>query len=180
MQVVGLVTRKDLTEPNAKLVLGRKANLGLASGSTDALVHDEGLPFIPYGKKSHAFTLRPERSLFSYHLIIKLASKNVNPERSPITQELSDWVLPSTVGAYDPTVGSHGAVRQGRGFRHLMAHPDLERGRAQSRPSQVCKHSTCMIHMCAAQARATAYRILLRFNQCCDYGRKGRCLTIGQ
>ena len=48
-QVVGLVTRKDLSEPNAKLVLGRKANLGLASGSTDNLVRGETLPFIPYG-----------------------------------------------------------------------------------------------------------------------------------
>jgi len=47
--VVGLVTRKDLSEPNAKLVLGRKANLGLASGSTDNLVRGETLPFIPYG-----------------------------------------------------------------------------------------------------------------------------------
>lgn len=83
------MTRKDLTEPNAKLVLGRKANLGLASGFTDALVHDEGLPFIPYGKKSHAFTLRLERNLSLYHRIIKLASKHINPERSPITQELS-------------------------------------------------------------------------------------------
>ena len=48
-QVIGLVTRKDLTEPNAKLVLGRKANLGLAAGATDALVRSETLPFIPYG-----------------------------------------------------------------------------------------------------------------------------------
>ena len=53
-QVVGLVTRKDLSEPNAKLVLGRKANLGLASGSTDALVRSETLPFIPYGALDRA------------------------------------------------------------------------------------------------------------------------------
>lgn len=43
------MTRKDLTEPNAKLVLGRKANLGLAAGSTDALLDAQSLPFIPYG-----------------------------------------------------------------------------------------------------------------------------------
>ena len=45
------MTRKDLSEPNAKLVLGRKANLGLASGSTDNLVRGETLPFIPYGEQ---------------------------------------------------------------------------------------------------------------------------------
>ena len=31
------------------------------------------------------------------------------------------------VDAYDPTVGTHGGFRQGRGFRHPMAHPDIER-----------------------------------------------------
>lgn len=45
-----MVTRKDLVEPNAKLVLGHKASAGLTSPSTDNLVRAESLPFIPYGE----------------------------------------------------------------------------------------------------------------------------------
>ena len=92
VQVVGLVTRKDLTEPNAKLVLGRKANLGLASGATDALVHDEGLPFIPYGEHSLSFTVDPNNIPLSYHMMIECsASKqptHVNPDHSTRNREL--------------------------------------------------------------------------------------------
>lgn len=49
-QVVGVVTRKDLAEPNAKLVLGHKASAGLTTASADDLVRMESLPFIPYGE----------------------------------------------------------------------------------------------------------------------------------
>ena len=48
LQVIGVVTRKDITEANAKLALGRKANLGLTTNS-DSLTRPNSLPFIPYG-----------------------------------------------------------------------------------------------------------------------------------
>ena len=48
MQVVGMITRKDVAEANAKLALGRKANLGLTTPS-ERLTRSSGLPFIPYG-----------------------------------------------------------------------------------------------------------------------------------
>ena len=48
MQVIGVVTRKDVAEANAKLALGRKANLGLTTNS-DSLTRPDSLPFIPYG-----------------------------------------------------------------------------------------------------------------------------------
>ena len=48
MQVIGIVTRKDVAEANAKLALGRKANLGLTTNS-DSLTRPDSLPFIPYG-----------------------------------------------------------------------------------------------------------------------------------
>ena len=47
-QVIGVVTRKDVAEANAKLALGRKANLGLTTNS-DSLTRPDSLPFIPYG-----------------------------------------------------------------------------------------------------------------------------------
>ena len=47
-QVMGVITRKDIAEANAKLALGRKANLGLTTPS-DRLVRHGSLPFIPYG-----------------------------------------------------------------------------------------------------------------------------------
>ena len=47
-QVMGVITRKDIAEANAKLALGRKANLGLTTPS-DRLVRAGSLPFIPYG-----------------------------------------------------------------------------------------------------------------------------------
>lgn len=43
---VGLITRKDICEANARLALGRKANAGLATAS--ARLTRAGLPFIPY------------------------------------------------------------------------------------------------------------------------------------
>lgn len=43
-----MVTRKDVAEANAKLALGRKANLGLTTNS-DSLTRPDSLPFIPYG-----------------------------------------------------------------------------------------------------------------------------------
>lgn len=43
-----MITRKDIAEANAKLALGRKANLGLTTPS-DRLVQHGSLPFIPYG-----------------------------------------------------------------------------------------------------------------------------------
>ena len=48
LQVVGMITRKDVAEANAKLALGRKANLGLTTPS-ERLTRSSGLPFIPYG-----------------------------------------------------------------------------------------------------------------------------------
>lgn len=45
---MGVITRKDIAEANAKLALGRKANLGLTTPS-DRLVRHGSLPFIPYG-----------------------------------------------------------------------------------------------------------------------------------
>ena len=45
-QAVGLITRKDICEANARLALGRKANAGLATAS--ARLTRAGLPFIPY------------------------------------------------------------------------------------------------------------------------------------
>lgn len=48
VQVVGVITRKDIAEANAKLALGRKANLGLTTPS-EQLVRAGTLPFIPYG-----------------------------------------------------------------------------------------------------------------------------------
>ena len=48
LQVIGVVTRKDIAEANAKLALGRKANLGLTTNS-DSLTRPDTLPFIPYG-----------------------------------------------------------------------------------------------------------------------------------
>lgn len=48
VQVMGVITRKDIAEANAKLALGRKANLGLTTPS-DRLVRHGSLPFIPYG-----------------------------------------------------------------------------------------------------------------------------------
>lgn len=48
LQVIGVVTRKDITEANAKLALGRKANLGLTTNS-ESLTRPDSLPFIPYG-----------------------------------------------------------------------------------------------------------------------------------
>ncbi|DBB10920.1 TPA: hypothetical protein ACH3X3_007381 [Trebouxia sp. C0006] len=47
-KVIGVVTRKDVAEANAKLALGRKANLGLTTNS-DSLTRPDSLPFIPYG-----------------------------------------------------------------------------------------------------------------------------------
>ncbi len=47
-QVMGVITRKDIAEANAKLALGRKANLGLTTPSA-RLVRRGSLPFIPYG-----------------------------------------------------------------------------------------------------------------------------------
>ena len=47
-QVIGVFTRKDVAEANAKLALGRKANLGLTTPS-ERLVNTGNLPFIPYG-----------------------------------------------------------------------------------------------------------------------------------
>ena len=47
-QVMGVITRKDIAEANAKLALGRKANLGLTTPS-ERLVRRGSLPFIPYG-----------------------------------------------------------------------------------------------------------------------------------
>ena len=44
----GLITRKDIATANAKLALGRKANLGLTTPSAH-LVRGDSLPFIPYG-----------------------------------------------------------------------------------------------------------------------------------
>jgi len=41
--------------------------------------------------------------------------------------------------AYDPTVGgASGGFRQGRGFRHPMAHPDIERAANGPGPRTVC------------------------------------------
>ena len=48
LQVMGVITRKDIAEANAKLALGRKANLGLTTPS-ERLVRHGTLPFIPYG-----------------------------------------------------------------------------------------------------------------------------------
>jgi hypothetical protein len=45
---MGVITRKDIAEANAKLALGRKANLGLTTPSA-RLVRRGALPFIPYG-----------------------------------------------------------------------------------------------------------------------------------
>lgn len=45
---MGVITRKDIAEANAKLALGRKANLGLTTPSA-RLVRRGSLPFIPYG-----------------------------------------------------------------------------------------------------------------------------------
>lgn len=45
---MGVITRKDIAEANAKLALGRKANLGLTTPS-ERLVRRGSLPFIPYG-----------------------------------------------------------------------------------------------------------------------------------
>ncbi|KAK9790124.1 hypothetical protein WJX73_008199 [Symbiochloris irregularis] len=47
-RVIGVITRKDVAEANAKLALGRKANLGLTTPS-ERLVTTGNLPFIPYG-----------------------------------------------------------------------------------------------------------------------------------
>lgn len=47
-QVMGIITRKDIAEANAKLALGRKATLGLTTPS-ERLVRHGTLPFIPYG-----------------------------------------------------------------------------------------------------------------------------------
>ena len=47
-QVMGVITRKDIAEANAKLALGRKATLGLTTPS-ERLVRHGSLPFIPYG-----------------------------------------------------------------------------------------------------------------------------------
>ena len=44
--------------------------------------------------------------------------------------------------AYDPTVGQHGGFRQGRGFRHPMAHPDIERSANGPAPRTVRDQST--------------------------------------
>ena len=48
LQVMGVITRKDIAEANAKLALGRKATLGLTTPS-ERLVRHGTLPFIPYG-----------------------------------------------------------------------------------------------------------------------------------
>jgi len=48
VQVMGVITRKDIAEANAKLALGRKATLGLTTPS-ERLVRHGTLPFIPYG-----------------------------------------------------------------------------------------------------------------------------------
>lgn len=48
LQVLGVITRKDVAEANAKLALGRKANLGLTTPS-EQLLRAGPLPFIPYG-----------------------------------------------------------------------------------------------------------------------------------
>ncbi|CAK0770655.1 hypothetical protein CVIRNUC_003789 [Coccomyxa viridis] len=47
-KVMGVITRKDIAEANAKLALGRKATLGLTTPS-ERLVRHGSLPFIPYG-----------------------------------------------------------------------------------------------------------------------------------
>ena len=66
LQVLGVITRKDIAEANAKLALGRKANLGLTTPS-ESLVRPSTLPFIPYeaydptvGRSGYAASSTPE------------------------------------------------------------------------------------------------------------------------
>ena len=61
-----MITRKDIAEANAKLALGRKANLGLTTPS-DRLVRANSLPFIPYG---------------AYDATVGIASHHSHPDKS--------------------------------------------------------------------------------------------------
>ena len=77
MQVVGVITRKDIAEANAKLALGRKANLGLTTPS-DQLVRGSTLPFIPYGaydptvgRSSHQLASLEEAGKALHHAVFR-------------------------------------------------------------------------------------------------------------
>eukprot|EP01025_Chloroclados_australasicus_P012437 TRINITY_DN1572_c0_g1_i2.p1 TRINITY_DN1572_c0_g1~~TRINITY_DN1572_c0_g1_i2.p1 ORF type:complete len:958 (-),score=133.08 TRINITY_DN1572_c0_g1_i2:534-3407(-) len=47
-QVAGIITRKDVTEENAKLILGLKANQGSVDLADEKLLSRSSLPFLPY------------------------------------------------------------------------------------------------------------------------------------
>ena len=77
MQVIGVITRKDIAEANAKLALGRKANLGLTTPS-DQLVRASTLPFIPYGaydptvgRSSHQLASLDEAGTIPHHSVYR-------------------------------------------------------------------------------------------------------------
>ena len=61
----------------------------------------------------------------SYESLVLISYRGTAPRTQPKIAVFSRVLA----GAYDPTVGASGGVRQGRGFAHVMAHPDIERGR---------------------------------------------------
>lgn len=85
MQVVGVVTRKDIAEANAKLALGRKANLGLTTPS-ESLVRPSTLPFIPYeaydptvGRSGYAAASTPdllETGILTVSLLLQVCTSS--------------------------------------------------------------------------------------------------------
>lgn len=73
-QVMGVITRKDIAEANAKLALGRKANLGLTTPSA-RLVRRGALPFIPYGAYDPTVGYSTSRRAHTHTLTLTLTGR---------------------------------------------------------------------------------------------------------
>ncbi|KAK9901698.1 hypothetical protein WJX75_008976 [Coccomyxa subellipsoidea] len=107
-KVMGVITRKDIAEANAKLALGRKANLGLTTPS-DRLVRHGSLPFIPYGAYDPTVGYSSSR-------LRTVSEDGSEGGRTPLTVALSDRPSPE---------------RPGPGFEHDLS----RRGGARRPPS---------------------------------------------
>ena len=78
--------------------------------------------------------------MLALHVMIALAQSTGAGSRHA---DLSSSVV--CADAYDPTVGgAHGGFRQGRGFRHPMAHPDIERAANGPGPRTV-RYCSCFM-----------------------------------
>ena len=113
-----MITRKDIAEANAKLALGRKANLGLTTPS-DRLVKSDGLPFIPYG----ACESTPIPTLLQP--LHKSAQPLINPVRP------ADDPTVSSTDRERETASSDLEMAVGQHERNLASSSDWQQSRAQ-------------------------------------------------